>query len=330
MADERKKNVLVTGARGFVGSHLVRRLLDKGYIVRALVRKGRDISGLDSRVKVYYGDITDPYSLGDAVRGAYMVYHLAAVVTLAGIPDRLFWEVHVKGTENTLEVSLNSGVERFIHVSTCGVHGDVKNPLASEDSPIRAEDIYQRTKAEGERIVRYLGEKGIQTVIIRPTGVYGPGDMRLLRLFKMINNRRFFMVGDGNTFFHPVYIDDLTDALILAGESDNAVGESFIIGGERYLTLNELVNIIARTLGVTLRKLHLPIFPIKALANITEFVCKPLGIEPPLYRRRIDFFTKNRAFDISKAKRILGYRPRVDIEEGIRLTVDWYKKEGLL
>lgn len=330
MADIEKKKVLVTGATGFVGSHLVKRLADTGYNVRALVRKGRDISSLDNRAEVSYGDITDPSSLEDAVRETSIVYHLAAVVTLAGVSDSLFRDVHVKGTENLLNASLKHGVKRFIHVSTCGVHGDVKNPPASEDSPINTQDIYQKTKAESEKVALGFREKGIQAVIIRPTGVYGPGDMRLLKLFRLISKRRFIMIGDGKTFFHPVYIDDLIDGLILAGEADNAVGEAFIIGGERYLALNELANIIAITLGVTLSKIHLPVFPVKTLAAITELVCKLLRIEPPLYRRRIDFFTKNRAFDISKAKRILGYLPKIDIEEGIRRSVEWYRKEGLL
>lgn len=329
MTEIKNKKVLVTGATGFVGRHLVKRLSDMGYSVRALVRKGRDISSLDRSVDVIYGDITDPISLKDAVQGTVMVYHLAAVVTLAGVPDKLFWEVHVKGTENILNASLRHGAKRFIHISTCGVHGDIGNPPASEDSPIRTQDIYQKTKAEAEKVVMGFGE-GVPAVIIRPTGVYGPGDMRLLKLFRLINNKRFFMVGSGKTFFHPVYIDDLIDSLILAGEVEKAVGKVFIIGGERYLTLNDLTNTIAKTLGVSLRKIHLPVFPVKTLAAIIEFVCKPLNIEPPIYRRRIDFFTKNRAFDISKAKKILGYQPKVAIEDGIRLTVDWYRKERLL
>lgn len=322
--------VLVTGATGFVGGHLVKRLINDGYSVRALVRKGRDIRGFDGRVEISYGDITESDSLDNAVRNVDVVYHLAAMVKEAGVPDSLFWKVNVEGTRNLLEVSHRLGIKRFIHVSTCGVHGDIKNPPASEDSPFNPEDIYQKTKIESEKIAFGFKEKGLPVVIIRPTGIYGPGDARLFKLFKLIKGRKFFMVGDGKTFFHPVHIDDLIDSLLLAGNVPEAEGEAFIIGGERYLTLEELTRIIARTLGVSLWRIHLPVFPVRALAIAMEFVFKPLRIEPPLFRRRVDFFTKNRAFDISKAKRILGYKPKVDIKEGVRLTVDWYRGEGLL
>lgn len=322
--------VLVTGATGFVGGHLVKRLINDGYSVRALVRKGRDISRFDRGVEIAYGDITESDSLDNAVRNVDVVYHLAAMVKEAGVPDSQFWKVNVEGTRNLLEVSHNLGIKRFIHVSTCGVHGDIKNPPASEDYPFNPEDIYQKTKIESEKISVGFVKKGLPVVIIRPTGVYGPGDRRLLKLFILIRERKFFIVGDGKTLFHPVYIDDLIDGLILAGEIPSAEGEAFIIGGERYLTLNELTELIAKTLNVPVRRLHLPVFPVRALAIAIEFTFKPLRIEPPLFRRRVDFFTKNRAFDISKAKSILSYQPKVDIEDGIRLTVDWYKREGLL
>jgi nucleoside-diphosphate-sugar epimerase len=322
--------VLVTGATGFVGGHLVKRLMDDGYSVRALVRKGRNVKGFDRKVEVVYGDIVDPASLDNAILNVDTVYHLAAMVKEAGVPDSLFWDVNVKGTENLLETSHRHGVKRFIHISTCGVHGDIKNPPAKEDSPFNPEDIYQKTKIESERIADSFRKKGLPVVIIRPAGVYGPGDKRIYKLFKLIKERKFFMVGDGKTFLHLVYIDDLIDSIILAGEVAGAEGEAFLIGGEKYLTLNELVKIIAETIGIPLRRLRLPVFPVRILAMVMEFTFKPLRIEPPLFRRRVDFFTKNRAFDISKAKRILGYSPKVDIEDGIRLTIDWYKREGLL
>jgi nucleoside-diphosphate-sugar epimerase len=322
--------VLVTGATGFVGGHLVKRLINDGHSVRALVRRGRDLKGFNGRVEIVYGDITDPHSLGDATRDIDMVYHSAALVREAGVPDSLFWKINVEGTRNLLEASHKHGIKRFIHISTCGVHGDVRNPPATEDSPFNPEDIYQKTKIESERLVMDFRRKGLPAVIIRPAGIYGPGDTRLLKLFKLIKGRKFIMVGDGKTLFHLVYIDDLIDALILAGQVPDAEGEAFLIAGERYLSLNELTKIIADFFGVLQRKIHLPVLPIRLLAIAMEFTFKPLRIEPPLFRRRVDFFTKNRAFDISKAKRILGYRPGVDIEEGVRLTVDWYKREGLL
>lgn len=321
---------LVTGATGFVGGHLVRRLVNDGHYVKALVRRGRDTGGLDSKVEIIYGDIRDLVSLDEATRGIDIVYHTAAIVREAGVPDSFFYEVNVKGTENLLKASLMNGVKRFVHISTCGVHGDVQNPPATEESPFNPEDIYQKTKIESERLAMDFWRMGLPVVIIRPAGIYGPGDTRLLKLFKLIKERKFFMVGDGKTLFHLVYIDDLIDALILAVKVPEAVGEAFLIAGERYLSLNELTRLIAYFFGVPQRKVRLPVLPIRLLAMAMEFTFKPLRAEPPLFRRRVDFFTKNRAFDISKAKRVLGYSPRVDIEEGVRLTVEWYREKGLL
>jgi nucleoside-diphosphate-sugar epimerase len=165
-------------------------------------------------------------------------------------------------------------------------------------------------------------------VIARPTGIYGPGDRRLLKLFRGVARRRFVVLGSGRIYYHLTYIDDLVEGFRLCGEVPAAAGRTYILAGGEVTTLNELVEIVATQAGVRPPRMHLPVWPFWAAGAACEAVCAPLGLEPPLYRRRVDFFTKSRAFDISRARTELGFAPQVGLHEGIRRTLDWYKREG--
>jgi nucleoside-diphosphate-sugar epimerase len=138
------------------------------------------------------------------------------------------------------------------------------------------------------------------------------------------------MLGSGRVLYHLTYVEDLARGIILAGEKPEALGEVFTIGGREYLTLAELVERIASALGVPVPRKRLPVWPVWFAGLLCEIAFRPLGIEPPIYRRRVDFFIKDRAFDISKARRLLGYEPQVDLDTGLRLTADWYKTNKLL
>jgi len=324
--------VLVTGGTGFLGSHLIQRLAKKGEKVRALVRKTSNIDYLKQLdVEIYPGDITDKNSVREAVKGVDLVYHIAALFRQSRFPDRVYREVNVQGTRNMLEASYEEGVKRFVHCSTIGVLGHIANPPANENTPYNPGDVYQKTKCEGEKIaLKFFKDKKFPVTIVRPTAIYGPGDTRLLKLFKYASSGKMIILGDGNIFYHLVYVEDLVTGFELCAQKENAVGEIYIIGGDKYLTLNKLVDLIAKVLGVSLLKVHFPVFPVKALSILCEKVCIPLRVEPPLHRRRVDFFTKSRAFDISKAKKELGYKPEFDLERGLELTADWYRERGFL
>jgi nucleoside-diphosphate-sugar epimerase len=149
-------------------------------------------------------------------------------------------------------------------------------------------------------------------------------------MFRMIAKNRFYILGSGEALYHMVYIDDLVSGFILASEKDNSTGEVFIIGGAKYTTINELSRIIADEFGVKPPGLHLPFKPIEILSVLMEYAYKPLKKEPPLYRRRIAFFKKDRAFDISKAKNMLGYDPAFSLKEGVHLTAKWYLENGYI
>ena len=327
-----RKIALVTGATGFTGMHLCRRLHEAGYEVRALVRSGSNGQALqDLGLEVVTGDVTDPSSIHQAVKGVQIVYHLAALYRQEGVPKKEFWNVHVTGTQNVLEASLKEGVERVVHCSTVGVQGAIANPPAKESDAYNPGDEYQRTKMEGEKLaLQFFEKQHFPGVVVRPVGIYGPGDMRFLKLFKHIQNRKFMMFGSGEVLYHLTHVDDLAGGIILCGENDQAIGQVYTIAGEEFVTLNQLVSLIAGCLQVPVPRFRLPFWPLWAASLGCELLCKPFGIEPPLYRRRADFFRKDRAFDISKAKSELGFSPTIDLPTGLQRTADWYKQHGYL
>jgi nucleoside-diphosphate-sugar epimerase len=321
---------LVTGATGFTGSHLVRRLVADGNRVRVIARsaaRAREI--LPETVDVVEGDIADLDVVERATRGVTTVYHLAAVYREAKHPDFRYREVNVDASRRLLDAAVASTVRRYVHCSTVGVHGHIASPPGDEHTAYGPDDVYQETKCEAEQLALSYRDR-IPLAVARPTAIYGPGDTRLLKLFKMIARRRFPLIDGGENFYHTVHVNDLVRGLLLLGTHPRAVGEIFILGGERYLKLSELAAMIAAAAGVPAPWLRLPAKPFQLAGSLVEKLCVPLGIEPPIHRRRVDFYTKSRAFSIEKAKRMLGYRPEVKLKEGIRETLDWYVANGYI
>ena len=327
--------VLVTGATGFTGGHLARHLASRGDEVRALVRAGSAAAARQALaaagVQLIEGDLRDRASLERACAGVEVVYHIAAIYRQAGLRDEEYRAVNAGAVRDVIVVAARGGARRVVHCSTVGVHGDVEHPPANEDAPLRPGDIYQQTKLEGEEAARDAGRSaGIEVVIARPTGIYGPGDRRLLKLFRGVARRRFVVLGNGRIFYHLTYIDDLVEGFRLCGEVPAAAGRTYILAGGEVTTLDELIGLVAEEARVARPKLRLPVWPFWIAGAVCETICAPLGIEPPIYRRRVDFFTKSRAFDISRARAELGYAPRVTLREGIRRTLDWYRDAGWL
>ena len=329
-------NVLVTGATGFTGGHLAQHLIGHGDTVRALVRPQSrdrfDRSALPARgVIAYEGDLIDAGSLGRAMEGVDVVYHIAATYREAGQPDSAYRAINVDGTRNLLEVARAFEVRRVVHCSTGGVHGHIEHPPANEDAPFNPGDVYQETKLAAEQLAREFGAANdIDVVVARPIGIYGPGDTRFLKMFRGVARRRFPMIGNGQAFYHLTYIDDLVEGFRLCGTVPSAKGRTYILAGPRYTTLEQLVHLVAKELNVAPPKVHFPVWPFWTAGLLCELVCVPLRIEPPIYRRRVDFYTKSRAFDTTRAKTELGFAPQVDLEDGIKRTANWYRSEGWL
>jgi dihydroflavonol-4-reductase len=324
---------LVTGATGFTGGRLARALVAGGDRVSALVRETSPAATALAAdgVALAIGDLRDSSALASATTGVDVVYHVAAIYRQAGLSTATYRAVNALAVRDLIEAAARNGVKRVVHCSTVGVHGDVEHPPANEDAPLRPGDVYQETKLEGEQLAREAAERlGIEVTIVRPTGIYGPGDRRLLKLFRGVARRRWITLGRGEIYYHLTYIDDLVAGFRLCGEHPAAANRTYILAGGEVTTLNALVGLVAEGANVPAPTLHLPAWPFWMAGAVCEALCVPFGIEPPIYRRRVDFFTKSRAFDISRARTEIGFAPRVGLREGIRRTLDWYRAQGWL
>ena len=325
---------LVTGGTGFTGAKLAMRLAKEGKDVIALdIKKGYGDELEKMGIKVVIGSVNDEKLVDELMNGVSYVHHVAAAFRDINLPKKEYWDANVESNRVLIEAAKRHGIERYILTSTTGVYGAIprEDIPADEDAPIHPEDYYQYTKYEGEKLAKQLcTEYGIPFVVVRPGGIYGPYDWRFLKLYKTIKSGKFIMLGSGKTLNHLVYIDNLVDGYLLCTEKEEALGQTYNIADEKYITLNELVKEIAESLGVPAPKWHFPIWPVWVVGLLCEIICKPFGIEPPLFRRRVDFFKNNRGFDITKAKKELGYVPKIDLKTGIKLTAEWYKERGYI
>jgi nucleoside-diphosphate-sugar epimerase len=323
--------ILVTGATGFTGGHLAKRLVDDGEKVVTFVRpSSRTETLVDLGVECRTVDIKDRHAVCNGFDDIDRVYHLAAAYRTEHSDPSEFRLVNVEATRNLLEASCKAKVKRFVHCSTVGVQGEINDPPADENYRFSPGDHYQESKLEGERLAADYFSKGLCGAIVRPVGIYGPGDRRFLKLFRPISRSYFVMIGSGETLYHLTYISDLVDGFVCAGNHPNAVGEVFTIGGEGYTTLRNIVNLIADILDKPRPRWRIPYPPVYWASVACDRVGKILKINPPLYPRRVEFFVKDRAFSIEKAKSTIGYLPRVGLKEGLRRTADWYRQEGLI
>lgn len=325
--------VLVTGATGFTGTHLVERLLDQGHRVVGLdTQEGLAAGHLRERgAELHLGSVADDELVDRLARGTQRIYHLAAAFRKVNLPKSAYWDVNVNGTRNVCESAQRNGVERVLYCSTCGVHGNVARPPGDESAPIAPADYYQYTKWEGERVCDEFLKQGLWVSIVRPAAIYGPGDPeRFLMLYRRAASGRFVMLGKGATLYHPLYVSNLIDAMELAIETDAARGNAYLIADEEAVSIKDLVDQVGRSLNVAVRFVHVPFWPVYAASVACELVYKPLPWEPPLFPRRVDWFRQNRSFDISKARRDLGYAPRVDLTQGLARTAHWYFENGYI
>jgi len=324
--------VLVTGATGFTGAVLVRKLCERGALVRAIVRSTsrRDaLQGLP--VEWIEGHVYDPVVVERAVTGVEIIFHVAAAYREAGITDDVYRKVHVESTQCLAQAAMKTpGFKRFVHVSTVGVHSHIENPPANEEYPFGPGDVYQQTKADAEAWIRdFSARKALPLTVIRPAAIYGPGDRRLLKLFKMATWRLIPILGRARgQLYHLIHVDDLTEILILAAAHPAALGEVFIAGDPAALALADILQIISAEYGRKARLIRIPAWPFFGAAAVCEAVCRPFGWSPPLYRRRVAFFTKDRSFDTSKLRNRLGYVYRRTTEQGLRETARWYREQG--
>jgi len=327
--------VLVTGASGFIGCRLAQILTSQGHVIVAAGRHANDVESArvrrlsDAGIPVHEGSLLEPRFADSVVAGCDAVIHLAAAQHEGNVPDSYFREVNVDGTRTLVEAALRAGARRFVYGSTIGIYGAARDGELDESSPPRPENIYGQTKFEAEQVVAgYAGK--IEISIARISETFGPGDFRLLKLFRGIDRRKFFIIGDGANLRQVIYVDDLCRALYLCAADAAAVGETFVLAGAEVMSTQTMVERIAGVLGRPPPSLRLPIGPFRAAAAVLEATLKPLGIQPPLTQRRLDFFTKSFVFSTRKLRERLGFHPEHDFVGAATLTVKWYRENGLL
>lgn len=332
------RKILVTGAAGFIGGALYQRLVAYGLDVLGTVQHEEEADALRRRgfaaAALDLAELEGPWD--EFVADRDVVFHVAAAFQETELSEEVYDVVNHRAVVKLARAAARAGVDRFVHCSTVGVHGDVLEIPATEETPFHPMDLYHRTKLAGELAIvdmaRASSSDGMTLVVNRPAMVYGPGDTRLLKLYRAILGRTFLMIGSGETLAHLGYIDDQVDSFLLCALVDREAvhGEAFNVASGRPISLNELVGIIAEAGDVRLRGLKVPLGPVMWAGWLCETLCAPFGVRPPLSRRRVGFFSHNRAFDYSKARRRLGYEPRWLPGEGIPETIRWYREKGLL
>ncbi len=320
--------ILVTGATGFVGKRLVRRLLDDGHTVTILTRDvSRAKSFFGDAVSVYEGDITRPETLkGLARRQFSYVFHLAAELNESS-PD--LWVINVDGTRNLLESIKGKKLNRFIYLSSIGVLGQTNGP-AREDMPYNPETKYEESKAEAERIITYFWLKHhIPYTIIRSTIIYGPN--RIFAEILKAAKSGYPLIGRGNNRFHLIYVDDVVDALVKAMDPI-AENKIYHIAGPDVLTYKDTYTLMCRLMGVKPPDRRVPRPVMLAFATAYEKLARVSSKQPKttMMSSSIKRLTRDRVVDTSLIRRELGWEPRFSLEEGLKRTISELSRRGLL
>ncbi len=328
-----KGKVLVTGGFGFIGSHLIKSLSALGYSIRVLSRTGSKPSWIElPEVEVAVGDLTSPDTIKGLTNGIEVIFHLASL-KFARKP-RDFFKVNAEGTMNLLkEVERNGkGIKRFILCSSLAAQGPSPDGRPEDEKdPPNPVSQYGKSKLQAEMVLKDRF-KHIPFTIIRPPAVYGPGDIDLLPLFQMAKKGIFPLIGGRGRIAEICHVKDVVRALIMASESQKAVGETFLIGGDRPYSWEEVGDILSRILKRKVKKISLP-YPITLAASCISDIAYRLGTERPFFVPRDKLREMKQRFWVcssEKARKVLGYTPTVTLEDGIRETLIWYEKHGLL
>lgn len=333
--NQMKNKILITGATGFIGSHLAEQLTKDGNDIRCLVRKTSSKAAVDYLkslgAELVYGDALDKESLRIAINDVSIIYHLAAIFNYMTPEDKTF-DVNVEGTKNLLDVCLNSDIKKFILCSTIGVMGPTGRNPACETTPCNPDtSAYARSKYEEEKLaLNYFSKYKLPLVVIRPAPVYGPkGFYSWYNTFKMTaQGKSNFILGSGENLVSAVYVTDVVQGLILA-EEKGRIGEVYIIA-EKSTTLKNFSKMLAEILGVKPPTKSIPSWLAKLMAYFYEVKSKVDGKEPLFTRATINFAISDHIYDTSKAKRELGYEPKVSLEKGTKQTIEWFRENKYL
>ncbi len=323
------KKVLVTGANGFIGSNLVKRLIAEGYIVHSLVRKTSDLTFLQGQNTVlFYGDINDAASLKAPLEGVDLVYHLAGLAADWGAYAK-FEKVNLEGTQTVVQAAERAGVKKLVYISTVAFHGFGQTNMTEDMPPGKHLIPYAQTKYLAEKWVLDFGQKSKMAVTaVRPGNVYGENDRTFMaKYIEALESGKFSQIGKGKSKTCPVFVDNLVDILYLVGHDDRANGEAFLATDGLDITWQQFNTELAQALGIPLPKTSMPFGFALVVAKIYYGIHRLLGLksEPFLTPYRIRNGGLDYHFSIEKLKRYFDYQPKIGLKEGLKRTVAWYR-----
>jgi nucleoside-diphosphate-sugar epimerase len=313
----------VTGTTGFIGHRLLTGLNAAGVPVKALVRPEAALTAAHRRCTLVRGDVCDPEAVDMLVAGCKGLVHLASVYQNRAPSPEQMAAVNLTASERLFAAAVRAGVRRIVYLSTAGVHRHTKG-ITTEATPLKQapEDPYEQHKLACEAALRQWQRGGrVETVVLRPATVYGPGDRRLQPFFDLIRRRRFFFIGRGDNAVSWVYVGDVAAAIAAAMHHPAAAGQAYLVTGPEHLTLRQLAAAVARQLKVKPPGLALPRLPFLAAAAVCERVCPLVGMAPPIYRARLRFFTDSLRYAPDKIRRDLQVALDTPLEAGLRRTL---------
>ncbi|MCL4417790.1 MAG: GDP-mannose 4,6-dehydratase [Actinobacteria bacterium] len=336
--------ILITGATGFIGLHLAKKLMEEGEKIKCLVRKSSSRTAIDFLnsldAELAYGDLLDKESLKEALKDTDTIFHLGGGGRV-GMLEEICYKINVEGTKNLLDICVEQGhLKNFIHVSTCAVMGDIKNGPADETYPYNPSNIiYSKAKTESEKIALSYGDK-IKLAVVRFPGVYGiplikedinymQGVTPALMIFFAVKNGQWMYIGDGKNLIHMFNVEDAVNGLILVSKNRKP-GEIYIIGDDKSYSMHEFIELIAKILGVNAPKRYLSVSLARFFATLFELKVRFFGGSPRMSKEMINGFISNMSFSIAKSKFEIGYGPTIKLEDGLRETVKWYKENNFL
>lgn len=321
---------LVTGAGGFLGSHVIDLLVANGERPRALVHRDGDMAALaEAGVEVYCRDIGNGAVYEDALRGVDRVIHCAARTGPWG-PDDEYQRVNVRGVEALVRAAVSAGVRRFVHVSSITVHGNDLRGQADEMAPLRAEpNPYSRSKVAAERLLaRMVREEAAPVTIVRPGWIYGPRDTSsFARIARRVDQGQMVTLGSGENHVPLVYVGDVAEGILLASDCPQAEGRSYLLVNDEPVTQREFIGAVAAELDAPTPTRRIPYqlsLVVGALAEARGRLTRSQE-PPPVTRYGVQLLGGENQFVISRARRELGFSPRVGFAEGVRRSVQWYR-----
>lgn len=326
------KNVVVTGAAGFIGHNLTHYLHERGHFVSGIDLQHPKLPVFrrpKERFRFVVGDFRNHDVMRNLCSGADVIIHLASAHLQTSLDDSEYWAINVHSLQPLMNLAQQSGIRRFIHVSSVGTYGNLADWPADEDSKTHPQSVYGETKLAGEeQVLEFSNKHDFDAVILRPAWVYGKGCPRTLKLYRALKKRRFVMIGKGENMRHPIYIDDAVEALHRSMMENGAVGQLMILGGDRAVTTHELVESFCETLQLPSPAVRIPFWTGRIIASLMEVGFDLIGQEPPFSRRTLEFFETNNSFDITRSKNMLNFSPSFSLRDGLADSRDWLMEHG--